>query len=125
MQLTHTCDDSLSCLLIRVRTESRVFLCKFRKRLAHLALTSLGLRLNRKLDNRLREFHGLQDNGMLLVTNSIAGCGKLKPYGRRNIAGIHFVKLCPLVCVHLQDTSDTLLLVLRRIVHIGTGIAGA
>ena len=61
---------------------------------------------------------------MLLVTNSIAGCGKLKPYCRRNIAGIYFVKLCPLVCVHLQDTSDTLLLVLRRIVHIGTRIAG-
>ena len=59
MQLAHTCDDRLSCLLIRMSTECRIFFCKFRQSFTHLALTCLGLRLDRQLDNRLREFHGL------------------------------------------------------------------
>ena len=59
---------------------------------------------------------------MTLVTNSITGCGNLKPYCRSNITRIYFVKLCSLVGMHLQDTSHTLFFVLRRIQHIGTGV---
>ena len=60
VELAHTGDDRLSCLRISVRAECRVLLCKFRKRLTQFALGSLCLRLDRELDNRLRELHGLQ-----------------------------------------------------------------
>ena len=122
MQLTHTCDDGLTRLVIRVCTERRIFFSKFCQSFTHLTLTSLGLRLDRQFDNRLWEFHGFQNNRMLLITNSITGCSDLKPYCRSNITGIYFIQLCSLVGMHLQDTSHTLFLVLCRIQHIGTGV---
>ena len=108
--------------MICVCTERRIFLGKFCQCFSHLALTCFGLRLNRQLDNRLRELHGLQNNRMLFITNSITCCRDLKPYCRSNIAGIYFVKFCPLVGMHLQDTSHTLFLVLRCIQHVRTGV---
>ena len=59
MKLSHSGNDRLTCLLISMRTEGRILFRKLRKRLSKLALGSLGLRLDRKLDNRLRELHRL------------------------------------------------------------------
>ena len=59
MELTHTSDNRLSCLLICMSAESRIFFCKFCKSFTHLTLSSLCFRLDCKLDNGLREFHGL------------------------------------------------------------------
>ena len=101
MKLAHSCDDRLSCLGIRVCTERRVFLGKLRKRLTHLALCILRLRLDRELDNGLRELHGLKDNRMLLITDRIAGRRKLKAYGSGYITGIHLIQFLSLVCMHL------------------------
>ena len=67
MQLSHSGNDRLACFMVSVCTEGRVFFCKFCKRLSKFALGSLCLRLDRQLDNRFRELHGLQDNRMLLV----------------------------------------------------------
>ena len=125
MQLAHSCDNSLTSFLIGVRTEGRVLLCQLCKSLAHLALTSLGLRLDSQLDNRLRELHGLQDYRMLLVTDGITGCGELESNCCCDITGIYLVQLCSLICVHLKDTSYTLLLLLCRVIYIRTGIHGS
>src|SRR5699024_6527281 len=78
MELTHSGDDRLARLRISVRAECRVFLCQFCKGLSKFALGSLCLRLDRELDNRIREFHGLKDYRMLLVTDRISCCGELK-----------------------------------------------
>ena len=59
MKLTHTSDDCLTSFLICMSTECRILFCKFCKSLTHLTLSSLGLRLDCELDNRLRELHGL------------------------------------------------------------------
>ena len=91
MELTHTCDNCLSCLWIGVRTECRVFLCKLCKCLTHLALTCLCLRLDRELDNRLREFHRLQNYRMLIITDRIAGRCKLKSNCGSDITGVNLV----------------------------------
>ena len=76
MQLAHTGDDGLTSLLIGMSTEGRIFFCQLCKSLAHLVLTSFGLRLDCQLDNRFREFHGLQDYRMLLITDGITSCGE-------------------------------------------------
>ena len=81
--------------------EGRILFSKLCQSLTHLALTSLGLRLDRQLDNGLRELHGLQDYRMLLITDGITCCGKLKSYCCSDITGIYLVQLCSLVCVHL------------------------
>ncbi len=59
---------------------------------------------------------------MLLIAERVARTGELETDGRRDIAGIHLVQLHPLVGVHLKDTRDTLLLLLRGVVDVGTGI---
>ena len=61
---------------------------------------------------------------MLIITDCIAGSGKLETYCRGNIAGIYSVQLCSLVCMHLKDTSHTLLFILGSIQYIGTGFHG-
>ena len=58
--------------------ECGVFRREFREGLAQLALGSLCLRLDRELDNRFREFHGLKDYRMLLITDRISCCGELE-----------------------------------------------
>ena len=122
MQLTHTGNNSLTGFLIGVCTEGRVFFSKLCQSLTHLALSSLGFGLDSKLDNGLRELHGLKDYRMLLITDGITGCGELETNCCCDITGVNLVQLCTLVCMHLKDTSYTLLLVLCSIEYIGTGI---
>ena len=122
VELTHTSDDGLTSFLIGMSTEGRVFFSKLCQSLAHLALTSLGLRLDCKLDNRLRELHGLKDYRMLLITDCITGSRKLEAYCCSDITGVNLIQLLTLICVHLHDTAYTLLLALGSIQNIGTGI---
>ena len=122
VKLTHTCNDSLAGLLIRMSTECRVFLCQLRQSLAHLALASLCLRLNSKFNNRLRELHGFQNNRMLLITDCIACCRNLKSYRCRDISGINSVEFSPLIRMHLKDTSNTFLFIFCCIQYIRTGV---
>ena len=122
MELTHTCDNGLSCFLICMSTEGRIFFCKFCKSFTHLALSCLSLGLDSKLNNGFREFHGLKNYRMLFVTDGVTCCCKLKSNCCRNITGVNFVKLGSLVCVHLKDTSNTFLFIFCRIQYIGTGV---
>ena len=122
MKFSHSGDDRLTRLRIGMRAESRIFLCQFGKGLTHLTLVILCLRLDRKLDNWLWEFHRLQDNRMLLVTDRITCRRQFKPYCRSNITGINLIDLIPFIGVHLNDTSHTLFLAFRRIQHIRTRI---
>ena len=122
MQLTHTSDDCLTSLLICMSTECRVLFSQFCKSLTHLALTCFGLRLDCQLDNWLWEFHRLQNNRMLFVTDSITCCCKFETYCCCNITRVNFIKLCSLVCMHLQDTSYTLFFILCCIQYVRTGV---
>ena len=122
MQLAHTGDDGLASLLVRADAEGRIFLCQLDQSVAHLVLAGLGLGLDCDVDNRLRELHGLQDNGILLITDRIAGTGDLEANRGSDIAGVNLVQLISLVGVHLKDTSNTLLLALRCVQYIRTGV---
>ena len=59
---------------------------------------------------------------MLLITDGITGCSKLESNCCSDITGINLFQLRSLVCMHLQDTSNTLLLILCCIQHIRTGV---
>ena len=118
MELAHTSDDCLTSLFVCISTEGRILLCQFCKSLAHLVLTSFGLRLDSDVDNRLRELHGLQDYRMLLITDSITCGGELESDRCCDITGVNLFQLVTLVGMHLKDTSNTLFFVLCCIQYV-------
>src|SRR5690606_33574039 len=59
VKLAHASDDRLAGFLVGLNAEGRILSGKAIKREAHLFLVSLGLRLDRDLNDRLRELHAL------------------------------------------------------------------
>ena len=124
MQFAHTGNNGLSGFFIRIGTEGRVFFGKLCKRDTHLFLTCLGLRLDRNTDNRFREFHRLEDDRMVFITQRIAGGGVLDTDYAGDVAGIKGVDVGSFVCVHHYDTSETLTSALGRVVDRCAGVYG-
>ena len=113
MELTHTGDDRLSGVFVSISLKGRVFFRQLSQRDTHLFLTGFRLRLDGDFDYRIREFHGLQDDLVLFVTESITCSRILQAYCRSDIAGVDLADFFSLVGVHLQDSSDSALLALR------------
>ena len=67
MKLAHPGDPGLARLLVRVDAEGRVLLGEALEGDAELVLVGLRLRLDRDLDDRLREGHRLEDDRMVGV----------------------------------------------------------
>ena len=122
VKLAHAGDNGLASLLICTYAEGWVLLSQLNQRVAHLILACLGLRLDSNIDNRLREFHGLQDNRILLITDGIAGGSHFKSNCCRDVTGINLIQLVSLVGMHLKNTSYTLLLALGCVQYVGTGV---
>ena len=61
---------------------------------------------------------------MLFIAQGIAGAGVLQSYRRRDIARVAAFDILTVVRVHLQDSADTLIVVLVGVVHRGTGVDG-
>ena len=120
MQLAHTSNDGLAGLFIGVGLEGRVLFGQLCQRDAHLLVTSLGLRLDGNADNGLGELHGLQNDGMILITQSITSGGVLQTDNSSDITCIAAVDILAVVGVHLQDAAHTLLVVLHGVVDSST-----
>ena len=112
MQLAHAGNDGLAGFGIGVRFEGRVFFRQLLERFAEFGLSRLGLGFDGEFDNRFRKFHGLEDDRIAFVTDSVTRGRQLEADCRRDIAGEHFLDFVTLVGVHLQDTSDTFLFIL-------------
>ena len=125
MELTHSGDDGLTRFRICISLERWVFLSQLGKRDAHLFLTDLGLRLYRDLDNRIREFHRLKHYRVLVVAECVARCRKLETYRSSDVSGKDCLELASVIGVHLQDTSESLLAVFRRVVYVRARIERA
>ena len=122
VKLTHTSDNGLSSFLICMSTECRVLLSKLSKCLTKFALSSFCLRLDRELDNWLRELHGLKDYRMLLVTDCITCCSEFESDRCSDITGVNLIQLHTFVSVHLKNTSNTLFFIFCGIQYIRTGV---
>ena len=122
VKLTHSGNDCLTGFLISMSTECRIFFSKFCQSFTHFTLIVLCFRLDSKLDNRFREFHGFQNNRMFLITDSITCCCQFETNSCCDISGIYFIQFTTFICVHLQNTSDTLFLSFCCIEYIRTGV---
>ena len=120
VKFAHTCDNGLTCFLIGIGLEGRVFFGELDERHGHLFLTGLGLRLDGELDNGVGEGHLLQNDGMIFVAQRIARSRILKTDDCTDIARINFGDFHTGICVHLHETAHSLLLALCGVIHIGT-----
>ena len=87
VQLAHALDDGLAGFLIGVDAERRVLGHELGERDAELLLVGLRLRLDRDLDDRIGEFHLLQDHLLLRVAQRVAGAHFLEARERDDVAG--------------------------------------
>ena len=122
MKLTHTGNDGLSRLFVRIGLKGGILLCQLLESNSHFFLTGLRLRLNSHADDRIREFHGFEDDRILFITERVAGGGVFKADGGGDIAGINLLDILSVVGVHTQDASKTLTLSLGRIHNGLTGL---
>ena len=120
MELAHAGDDGLTSLFVGVGLEGRILFGQLCQRDAHLLVAGLGLRLDGDADNGLGELHGLQNDGMILITQSITGGGVLQTNDSSNITCVAAVDILAVVGVHLQDAAHTLLAVLHGVVDSST-----
>ena len=125
MELAHTRDNGLSCLLIGVGPEGGVFLCQLGKADAHLFLARFGLGLNGHPNNRLRELHGFQNDWVLLIAQGVAGSGVFQAHSSRDITRVAGVNILAVVGMHLEDTTDSFVVILGGIVNGSTGLGNA
>ncbi len=125
MEFAHPGDDGLTGLLVGVGAEGRIFLRQFGEGDTHLLLTGFGLRLDRDANNRFREHHGFQNDRVFLVAERVARGGGFHADHRRDITRIHGVDIGPVVRVHHQDPSETLVLALGRVVDLAALGQGA
>ena len=119
MELAHAGDDGLTSLFVGVGLEGRILFGQLCQRDAHLLVAGLGLRLDGDADNGLGELHGLQNDGMILITQSITSGGVLQTDNGSDITCIAAVDILAVVGVHLQDAAHTLLVVLHGVVDSG------
>ena len=122
VKLTHTGDDGLTCFLVGISFESRVFFCKFCKRDTHFFLTCFCFRFNSNSDNGVGEFHRLKDNRVFFIAKGITRCGVLQANRRRDVARVNGVDIFSVVSVHLKNTSHSFFVALAGIKNIGTRI---
>ena len=122
MQLAHAGDDGLAGLLVGVDLEGRVLLGELLQTHGELVLLGLGLGLDGDVDNGIGEVHGLEDDGMALVAQGLAGRRVLEADGRDDVARGAIVDIMLLVGMHLEDATNALLLAVVGIDDIGTGV---
>ena len=73
VQLAHAGNDGLPGLLVCVCAERRIFLREFLQRIHQFGLSGLCLRLDRELNDRIRELHGLENDRMVLIAERVSG----------------------------------------------------
>ena len=108
VQFAHAGDDGLVGLGIGLDLEGGIFLGQAAQGDAHLLLVGLGLGLDGHLDHGIREVHGLEDHGVVLVADGLAGEHILEAHGGADVAGADFLDVLALVGVHLQEAADAL-----------------
>ena len=101
MQLAHAGDEGLARLLVVLDAEGGVLLGQALQRHGQLVLVGLGLGLDGDLDDRLREDHRLEDDGVLRVGERVAGEGLAQAHRGGDVAGRDLLDLLAVIGVQL------------------------
>ena len=122
MKLAHSLDDRLAGVLVLLGAERRVFFGQLLDGDTQLLLVGLRLRLDRDLDDGLRERHRLENDLVGRVAQRVTRRGVLEADDRVDVTGGHAVDRVLLVGVHLEDLPDALLLALGRVDDLAAAV---
>ena len=84
---------------------------------AHFFLVRLGFGFNRDSYNRLGEFHPLQNNRLIDITQGFTSNDIFQADARCNITRIDFFDFFTGIGMHLDDTTDALAFVFDGVEH--------
>ena len=121
VQFAHAGDQGLASFLVGVGAEGRIFFSQLGQGSHHLLLAGFGLRFDRDIDDRFREFHRFEDDRSRVDAECITGGRVFETDSRSDIAGVDAVDFFAVVGVHLQDAADAFTLALASVHDIGTG----
>ena len=122
MELTHTADDGLACLLVGLYAECRVLFGELLKTDAELVKVFLSLGLYGDTDHRIGELHSLKHDGVVLVAECVTCAYILETYTGTDVTAADFLHRVLLVRVHLEQTRHTLLLARTGVENVATGV---
>ena len=125
VQLAHAGDHGLAGLVVEAHDERRVLVGELREPGAQLVLVGLGLGLDGDRDHGRREADLLEHDGLVRVTDRVAGGGVLQTDDRHDVARVGRGEVLAVVRVHLQHAADALLAVLRRVEHVRAALEHA
>src|SRR6056297_2093864 len=117
VQLAHALHDRLSRLDVGLDAERGIFRREPLKAGGHLLLVGLRLRLDRDLDDRVREGHGFENDRFLGIAERVAGGRLLEARKRDDVAREGLFDLLAVVRVHHHHAPDALALAFRRVQH--------
>src|SRR5690606_25099973 len=116
VQLAHTGNNGLAGFFVAADAERRIFLSQTGQGHAHFFLVGLGLWFHSLRNHGLWELHAFQNDVLTGVTQGFT-CGHVfQTHHGSDVTSNQFFQLGTVVCVHLQDTADTLFLTLDRVV---------
>src|SRR5690606_31825737 len=91
VKLTHTRDNGLSGLGVQADTERRVLFGQLLDSSSELLLVTLGVRLNRYLDDRFWETHGFENDRCARVAERVAGRRILEAHDSIDVPRVELV----------------------------------
>ena len=100
--------------------ERRIFLGELGQSHGKLILIGLGFRLDDDRDDGFGKLHGLENDGVLLVTERIPGMNIFQTRRGSDISRVDLFDVFPFVGVHLQDTTNSFTAVPAGIVNVRT-----
>ena len=122
MELAHTADDGLSCLVVGLDRKGRVLFGEFAEGDAEFVKILLGLWLDGDTDDGIREIHRLEGDRVLLNTDGVACAEVLEADCCADVSGLHKLDRILVVGMHLVQSGDPFLLAGTGIIDIGTGV---
>src|SRR5690606_29138687 len=122
VKLTHTSQDSLSGIFVRIYTKCWVFFYQFSDSHTHFIYVCLSFRFYCDCDYRFWDKHVFQDDGIFFIAKSITCFDIFKSNSCTNITSFDKVDWILFVSMHLHDTADTFVFTRAYVQYIRTRI---
>ena len=108
MKLAHSLNDCLSCLLVTLHLEGRIFFRETLQCFTHLFPIPFCLWLDSHRDNRLRETWWLESDFKIFIPQGVTRGNVLQSNRRRDIPCKNCINIFPFIRLNLNQATHPL-----------------